>query len=113
MKKNLIRLKEIISEHGWPGQSMVGREAAIAAFLILQHASYETQVEYLPLVQAAVEVGELEGQWLAMLRDRILVSEGKPQISVLNFTRTRLPGDCNSTQLRTKLTWMRGEKNSG
>ena len=59
---------------------MVGREAAIAAFLILQHASYETQVEYLPLVQAAVEVGELKGQWLAMLQDRILVSEGKPQI---------------------------------
>lgn len=77
---NMERLREIISEHGWPGQSMVGREAAIAAFLILQHAIHETQIEYLPLVQAAVEAGELEGRWLAMLQDRVLVAEGNPQI---------------------------------
>lgn len=77
---NLARLEAILSEHGWPGQSMVGREAAIGAFLILQHADHSTQIEYLPMVQAAVEAGELDDWTLAMLQDRILVSEGKAQI---------------------------------
>lgn len=77
---NLARLEAIVSEHGWPDQSMVGREAAIGAFLMLQHADHTTQVEYLPMVRAAVEAGELDEWTLAMLQDRILVSEGKAQI---------------------------------
>ena len=77
---NLARLEAILSEHGWPGQSMVGREAAIGAFLILQHADHSTQVEYLPMVRAAVEAGELYDWMLAMLQDRILVGKGKAQV---------------------------------
>ena len=77
---NLAQLEAILSEHGWPGKSMVGREAAIGAFLILQHADHTTQVEFLPMVRAAVEAGELDEWTLAMLQDRILVSEGKAQI---------------------------------
>ena len=78
--ENLARLREIISEHGWPGQSLVGRDGATAAFLILQHADHETQVEYLPLVEAAVEAGEFERRQFALLQDRVLVGEDKPQI---------------------------------
>ncbi|MDE0453118.1 MAG: hypothetical protein OXI90_15300 [Gammaproteobacteria bacterium] len=78
--KNLARLREIISEHGWPGQSLVGRDGATAAFLILQHADHETQVEYLPLVKAAVEAGEFERRRFALLQDRVLVGEDKPQV---------------------------------
>ena len=78
--KNLARLREIISEHGWPGQSLVGRDGATAAFLILQHADHEAQVEYLPLVEAAVEAGEFERRQFALLQDRVLVGEDKPQI---------------------------------
>ena len=77
---NLARLREIISEHGWPGQSLVGRDGATAAFLILQHADHETQVEYLPLVKTAVEAGEFERRHFALLQDRVLVGEDKPQI---------------------------------
>ena len=78
--ENLARLREIISEHGWPGQSLVGRDGATAAFLILQHADHETQVEYFPLVEAAVDAGEFERRHFALLLDRVLVSEDKPQI---------------------------------
>lgn len=78
--ENLERLREIISEHGWPGQSLVGRDGATAAFLILQHADHETQVEYLPLVKAAVEAGEFERRQFALLQDRVLVGEDKPQV---------------------------------
>ena len=78
--RNLARLREIISEHGWPGPSLVGRDGATAAFLILQHADHETQVEYLPLVKAAVDVGDFEPRQFALLQDRVLVGEDKPQV---------------------------------
>ena len=78
--ENLARLREIISEHGWPGQSLVGRDGATAAFLILQHADHESQVEYFPLVEAAVDAGEFERRHFALLQDRVLVGEDKPQI---------------------------------
>ena len=77
---NVTRLREIISKYGWPGRSMVGRDGATAAFLILQHADHETQVEYLPLVKTAVEAGEFERRHFALLQDQILVAEEKPQI---------------------------------
>ena len=78
--RNLTRLRGIISEYGWPGQSMVGRDGAADAFLILQHADHETQVEYLPLVKTALEAGELERRHFALLQDQILVAERRPQI---------------------------------
>lgn len=78
--ENLARLREIISEHGWPGQSLVGRDGATAAFLILQHADHESQVEYFPLVEAAVDAGEFERRHFALLQDRVLVGEDKPQV---------------------------------
>ena len=78
--RNLTRLKEIVAEHGWPGPSVVGREASSAAFLILQHSDHETQVDYLPVVRAAVEAGEFKREHFALFQDRILVGENKPQI---------------------------------
>ena len=78
--RNMARLKEIVAEHGWPGPSLVGREASSTAFLILQHADHETQVEYLPVVKAAVEAGEFRRERFALFQDRILVGEDKPQI---------------------------------
>lgn len=77
---NLARLREILSEHGWPGQSMVGDDGAAAAFMILQHADHQTQVEFLPLMKTAVEAGELERRYFALLQDQILVAKRRPQI---------------------------------
>src|SRR6266849_3257008 len=34
----LVRMKEIIAKYGWPGRSLVGTEAATAAYLIVSHA---------------------------------------------------------------------------
>ena len=78
--RNLAQLEAIIAEHGWPKASMVGRDGVEAAFFILQHADHETQVEYLPLVRASVDAGDLEHRKFALLQDRVLVGEGKPQV---------------------------------
>lgn len=79
-KANSARLREIIDTHGWPGKSLVGREAADAAFLILQHANLELQKKALPLVEQAYRSGEAQGQDLALLTDRVRVGQGKPQL---------------------------------
>lgn len=79
-RRNLQRLKEIVAAHGWPGRSLVGPQAESVGFIIIQHADHATQVEYLPMLKQAVADGELQGQALAFLEDRILVAEGKKQL---------------------------------
>jgi Family of unknown function (DUF6624) len=91
-ERNVRRLKELIAAHGWPGESLVGPEGARAAFLILQHADHATQVEYLPLVKNAVESGDLGGQALALLQDRILIAEGRKQIYGTQLRRNKTTG---------------------
>jgi uncharacterized protein DUF6624 len=77
--KNMARLEEIIKQHGWPGRSLVGEEAANAGFLILQHADLTFQKKYFPLVKEGAGKGEVPPAD-AMLEDRILMREGKKQI---------------------------------
>ncbi|MEW5797235.1 MAG: DUF6624 domain-containing protein [Candidatus Zixiibacteriota bacterium] len=76
---NMVRLEEIIALHGWPGKSLVGDQAALAAFLVLQHAELEIQLKYLPLVEAAAAKGDVERAHLAMLQDRVFMRQDKPQ----------------------------------
>ena len=78
---NQPRIKGIIEKHGWPGRSLVGEEGATAAFLLVQHADRDPdfQKSALPLLRAAYEAGEASGEHLALLTDRVLVAEGKPQ----------------------------------
>jgi len=76
---NMARLEQIISQYGWPGKSLVGDQASMAAFLVLQHADLPRQEKYLPMVQAAAEKGDVEKSYLAMLQDRVLMRQNKPQ----------------------------------
>lgn len=79
-RKNLARLEEILKVHGWPGRSLVGEEAASAAFLILQHADLPYQEKYFEIAKNAAEAGELRRASFALLEDRILVRKGKKQL---------------------------------
>jgi hypothetical protein len=83
---NAARLAEIVRQHGWPGKSEVGEEAAQAAFLIVQHSdSLAFRKEMLPLIEAAAAKGEADMSDVAMLQDRTLNKEGKPQVYGTNF----------------------------
>lgn len=79
-KRNIKRLAEIIEKYGWPGNSLVGREGSLTAFLIVQHADLEYQKKYFPLLKEAVGKGEADPVHAAYLEDRILMREGKNQI---------------------------------
>lgn len=48
--------------------------------LLIQHAPLETQEKYLPLLRESVKAGESKGSRLALLEDRILMRNEKPQI---------------------------------
>jgi hypothetical protein len=74
------RMREILRTKGWPGRSMVGREGAEAAWLIVQHSdSPEFQEEALRAIDAAPP-GEVEPQAHALLVDRVRTKQGKPQL---------------------------------
>jgi hypothetical protein len=74
------RMKEIVRKYGWPGPELVGRDGADSAFLLLQHSpELAFQQAMLPLVRRSFERGDLSASNYALLVDRVLVREGKPQ----------------------------------
>ena len=77
---NTARMKEIVRQYGWPGPELVGVDGTEAAFLLVQHAEHEFQKQMLPLVERAYREKKLQGQDYALLLDRVLVAEGKPQV---------------------------------
>jgi hypothetical protein len=79
-KKHRTRLKEIVKKYGWPGQSLVGKDGAQAAWLIVQHSERDRtfQKQCLNLMKKAPK-GEVELQNVAYLTDCILVAEKKKQ----------------------------------
>jgi hypothetical protein len=78
---NAMRLAAILDTHGWPGEYQVGREAAKAAWLIVQHAIAQPALQRraLELLRRAVQQGSAPGLHAAMLEDRIRCMEGRPQ----------------------------------
>jgi hypothetical protein len=80
------RMREIIAEHGWPTESLVGEDGARSAWLLVQHADAqpEFQRECLELMKAAGD-GEVDAVDVAYLTDRVLVNEGKKQIYGTQF----------------------------
>jgi hypothetical protein len=78
---NAARLREIISQHGWPDLELVGSEAAEAAWLIAQHAIGEPEFmrKALTLIEEKVAAGKLPAKHAAYLYDRIAMFEGRPQ----------------------------------
>lgn len=76
---NQQRVMAIIDQHGWPGKGLVGKEANMAVFLVIQHGPLEIQKKYLPQFRESVTKGESSAGNLAYLEDRILMREGKPQ----------------------------------
>ncbi|PCC74158.1 hypothetical protein SAMN02745121_07982 [Nannocystis exedens] len=80
-RRNAARLREVLARVGWPGRALVGEDGASAAWRIVQHAIGEPALlrGCLPLLQAAAAEGDADPAEVAMLEDRIRVSEGRPQ----------------------------------
>jgi len=80
-RRNALRLRQIIAEHGWPDRELVGAEGTLAAWFITQHAIGEPdfQRQALSLIQGKVKQGKVPAAQEAYLSDRIAMYEGRPQ----------------------------------
>src|SRR5215469_8971741 len=78
---NLIWLKSVVAEVGWPSWSMVGEDGAHAAWLLAQHADRDPafQRRCLDLITTAARADEASLTEVAYLTDRVLLTEGQPQ----------------------------------
>ncbi|WP_231460395.1 DUF6624 domain-containing protein [Pedobacter sp. Leaf132] len=79
---NLQLAKEIINKYGFPGYSLVGSEGSNKFWSIIQHCDDDLafQKKVLLLMDNEVKRKNASASNNAMLRDRVLVSEGKKQI---------------------------------
>jgi len=77
---NLIQIKEILDERGWLGPNVVGNRGNSTIFLVIQHADLETQINYLPMMREAVQLGNARASSLALLEDRVALRQDKRQI---------------------------------
>lgn len=90
---NEIEVIKIIEEKGWVGKSLVGGQANMTLWLVIQHAPLETQEKYLPLLKKSVLKGESSGSHLALLEDRIQMRNGKPQTYGSQITTDKETGE--------------------
>jgi hypothetical protein len=79
---NTAWLMAIVDQIGWPGHSLVGEQAAHAAWLLAQHADLNPafQRRCLELLGQAAGRGDASPADFAYLTDRVLLASGDPQL---------------------------------
>jgi hypothetical protein len=86
-RKLTAELKQIVEKHEWPAFELVGYAASEAAALILIHSpDREFQGKLLPQLIRLAEQGQISGSKVALVTDKLLRSEGKPQRFGTQFT---------------------------
>lgn len=74
-------LQKVVGQHGWPGRTLVGRDGAHAAWLLVQHADADPAFQKTCLrLMTEARTGEVDVADIAYLTDRIRLAEGKPQL---------------------------------
>jgi hypothetical protein len=81
-QRHNARMRAIIETHGWPGRSLVGEDGGRAAGFVVQHAILDPDLQRrgVELLTEAATKNEAEPFMVALLTDRVLMQEGKPQI---------------------------------
>lgn len=85
---NTARMKEIVTQIGWPTISRVGEVASSHAWLLVQHADFDVafQQKCLELMKREKE-DEVKKKDIAMLTDRIRVNSNQPQMYGTQFNQ--------------------------
>lgn len=85
-RENTDRMKEIVSQIGWPSLSKVGKDASFGAWLLVQHADHDVEFQsYCLSLMKDLPSGEVRLQDIALLTDRIQVNKGERQIYGTQF----------------------------
>lgn len=75
---NVIFIEDVFKKYGYPGKTLVDTPANETAWYVIQHSRKIDQ--YMPLMKAAAEKGELPFKLYAMMLDRQLMNQGKEQV---------------------------------
>ncbi|HZW18761.1 MAG TPA: DUF6624 domain-containing protein [Luteimonas sp.] len=80
-RRNLAALKKIVADGGFPRAADVRRDGVGAAWLLVQHADADPafQQSVLSQLTGLGEADGIGGQEVALLTDRVLLAQGKPQ----------------------------------
>jgi len=79
-KAQTEELKAIVAVKGWPTIAQVGLVASEAALIVLIHSpDHEFQRRLLPELQKLVEEEKIIASHVALVVDKLLVADGKPQ----------------------------------
>jgi hypothetical protein len=78
--RNLETVISLIEKCGMPTLEEVDNSHMLAIWLVFQHASSTYRKKYFPLLEDAAERGDLDHTQIAMMKDRMLMEEGKPQV---------------------------------
>lgn len=74
-------MKELLGDAPWFTKDAIGSKGLHAAFMLVQHSpDYEFQKRCLPHIEKQARSGDLSMQDYAMLLDRTLIHDNKPQI---------------------------------
>ncbi len=76
------RIRQIITDYGYPTQDLIGPEAMRAFWLLVQHQDFD-----LILQEACLTNCDFEPKEKAYLTDRIRVNNEQPQLYGTQFTR--------------------------
>jgi hypothetical protein len=79
-KQNLIKVVSLIEKCGMPTIKEVSFRQISAIWLVLQHADQENRKNYFPMLKKAAANGDLSKSQIALMKDRILMMDNKPQI---------------------------------
>lgn len=78
--ENLEKVLSFIEKCGMPTREEVSDEPFSAIWLVIQHSNAKWQKKYISLFEASASKGDMEWGSIALMRDRILLNDGKPQI---------------------------------
>jgi len=80
----------IIEKCGMPTLNEVSQNQMDAIWLAVQHSDKKHRKKYFPQIEKAVDNGALSKQQYALMKDRILMDEGKPQLYGSQIKRGKL-----------------------
>lgn len=96
----------IIEKCGMPTLNEVTQKQMNAIWLVLQHTTKEHRKNYFPLIEEAVKNGALSKEAYTLMKDRILMEEGKLQIygsQILNGNLYKLENPENVDERRKEM----------
>ncbi len=83
---NYSKIQQLIAKYGWPKYSNVGKLAADAPLLVINHHEDDSvRKKYLEEIKQSCLEGEGSCMEYAKIQDRVLVNDDKPQIYGMQF----------------------------